>query len=134
MDTEMGFPDLDLGQRMHAYGLTLRSKPSQTALTTEGWVDFLNRVTDAIGMYPVYGAKVWTYPVDGKGGQGQTIVLPITESFLALDTWPDHRGAYLFICSCKPFDRTRVQACAETFGLVPGVEPDRTFHAELNLT
>lgn len=130
----MGFPDLTLGQRMHAYGLTLRARSPQVTLSTEEWVDFLNQVTAAIGMSPVYDEKVWTYPVDGKGGCGQTIVLPITESFLALDTWPDHRGAYLFICSCKPFDHARVQACAEAFGLAPGVEPGRHFHAELNLS
>jgi S-adenosylmethionine/arginine decarboxylase-like enzyme len=59
-------------------------------------------------MTPVHKATKYQYPVEGKGGVGFTIFQPITESFMALDAWPDHDGAYLFICSCKDFDKEKV--------------------------
>jgi hypothetical protein len=46
-------------------------------------------------------------------------VLPITESFLALDTWSDHDGAYLFVCSCRPFRSDDIDSGRRRlFGLV----------------
>jgi hypothetical protein len=60
------------------------------------------------GMAP----HVWTYPLpDGRGGEGQTAIQPLVESFLALDTWPglEHRGQrvpkiYVVLASCRPFN------------------------------
>lgn len=84
------------------------------------WMDFLGELTASLGMNPVYKPAVWHYPVSGLGGSGTTIVQPITESFLALDIWPDHGGAYLMVCSCKPFSAPAVHDVCDRFGLKTG--------------
>ena len=101
-----------LGMRMYTRGTVVVGK-----LTVDRWRDFLKALTDAIGMTPVYSPSVWKYPVAGHGGVGHTIVQPITESFICLDTWEDHNGAYLFICSCRPVDAKRLYPVIATFGL-----------------
>lgn len=76
--------------------------------SARGWRDLLEHVARAIGMSPSAPPAEWNYPMEGKGGSGLTIVQPITESFIALETWPDHGGAYLFVCSCMPIDGPRL--------------------------
>lgn len=83
---------------MHVCGVTLTGK-----LNIFQWKALLNELTRAMNMTPVHRPAVWNYPVAGAGGNGMTMVQPITESFLALDTWEDFGGAYLFICSCRDF-------------------------------
>jgi S-adenosylmethionine/arginine decarboxylase-like enzyme len=117
-----------LGSRMHAYGVVL-----QGVLSGPRWIEFLQAVAQAIGMSAVAEPAVWTYPVEGKGGTGQTIVLPITESFLALDTWADHDGAYLLVCSCRPYFSADINKVATSFGLTAELATGRRFYAELNL-
>jgi S-adenosylmethionine/arginine decarboxylase-like enzyme len=118
-----------LGLRIRSFGLVLKGQLPETR-----WLQFLSEVALAIGMNAVGDPAVWTYPVDGKGGTGQTIVLPITESFLALDTWPDHDGAYLFVCSCRPFYSADIDSVAQLFNLETGHEDNnKRFRAELNL-
>lgn len=117
-----------LGARMHSYGVVLVGKLDQLR-----WLEFLNAVATAIGMEPVGEPKVWTYPFEGKGGTGQTILLPITESFLALDTWRDHSGAYLFVCSCRPYGIIAIDICAGSFGLKPQEGTHGRFYNELRL-
>lgn len=124
----MGFPDLHLGERMHAFGVVLRGQ-----LDEDRWTRFLHALAEAIGMSAVSPPAVWTYPMHGKGGVGQTFVLPITESFLALDTWSDHQGAYLFVCSCRAFDPFAVDRVASDFDLAAEHEQNRRFYAELHL-
>jgi hypothetical protein len=125
----MGFVEPALGSRMHSFGVVLEG-----ALLTEGrWIDFLHEVAQAIGMSPVADPVVFTYPLNDKGGTGQTVFLPITESFLALDTWPDHHGAYLFVCSCRPYFSADIDRVAAEFGLKPARDNGRRFYAELNL-
>lgn len=128
-------PETPLGEKMHSLGVVLRGKPSLGVGRKQEtcWLAFLHSVAEAIGMSAVDTPAVWTYPVNGKGGVGQTIVLPITESFLALDTWPDHRGAYLFVCSCRPFDRFVVDRTARSWGMAPQCNGGGQFYAELNL-
>lgn len=118
-----------LGLRIRTFGLVLRG-----TLPENRWVQFLHEVALGIGMNAVSPPKVWTYPLDGKGGTGQTIVLPITESFLVLDTWPDHGGAYLLIGSCRTFRSEDVDAVAALFGLKTSEDDGRRFRAELKLT
>lgn len=125
----MGFPEPHLGEHMHSFGVVLRGELSESK-----WLCFLHTLTEAIGMTAAGAPAVWHYPMHGKGGNGTTIVLPITESFLALDTWPDHRGAYLFICSCKPFDQFIVDRTATRFEMAVEHGEGRKFYAELNLT
>lgn len=117
-----------LGTRMHSAGQVLQGR-----LSPERWLEFLHEVAKAIGMEAVASPAVWTYPVNGAGGTGQTIVLPITESFLALDTWLDHGGAYLFVCSCRSYCTADIGLVAERFGLKVVLHPSRRFYAELDL-
>jgi hypothetical protein len=126
---EVGAVDTGLGETIRALGMVLHGELSQTR-----WTDLLNEVTARIGMHPVAAPVIFNYPVDGgKGGNGQTQFLPITESFLVLDTWPDHRGAYLFICSCRPFFAGEVEAVAREFGLTSEHGPRARFFTQLNL-
>jgi len=117
-----------LGERMHSCGIVLRG-----ALPELHWMELLHALARAIGMTAVGQPKVWTYPIAGKGGTGQTILLPITESFLALDTWSDHDGAYLFVCSCRQYDITAIDAVAQAFGLKTSSNSGARFYSELNL-
>lgn len=117
-----------LGSRMRSFGLVLHGM-----LTEKQWKEFLVAVCDAIGMYPVGEPAVWTYPLEGKGGVGQTFVLPITESFLVVDTWSDHDGAYLFVCSCREFALGKIYDAADEMGLKASEDRDGAFMATLRL-
>ena len=122
--------DAALGARMHCAGIVLHG-----VLSSDQWLAFLHEVTSAIGMAPVASPAIWSYPTeDGKGGTGQTFVLPISESFLALDTWSDHRGAYLFVCSCRGYQTADIDAVAKAKGLRIDLRDDQRFYRELNLT
>ncbi len=101
-----------LGTRMHTQGFVLKGK-----MDLGRWQHFLCCLAEAMGMSAVAHPALWQYPIDGAGGYGATIVQPITESFLALDTWPDHDGAYLLICSCKHFTEKSIAAVARQFRL-----------------
>lgn len=122
----MPIADPALGLRMRSFGVALHGR-----LPEPRWKQLLNEVALAIGMTAVGEAAVWSYPVEGKGGTGQTIMLPITESFLVLDTWSDHDGAYLFVCSCRAFYSEDIDQVVRLFGLKPSM--DSRFRAELNL-
>lgn len=117
-----------LGARMRAFGLVLRGR-----LDEARWSDFLLALCRAIGMEPVGQPAVWSYPLHGKGGTGQTIMLPITESFLVVDTWSDHDGAYLFVCSCREFAMGSVLDVADEFGLRATTDHDGAFFHQLRL-
>jgi S-adenosylmethionine/arginine decarboxylase-like enzyme len=101
-----------LGERMFSRGIVLRGK-----LSCLRWQRFLVEAAEAMGMTAVANPALWNYPIAGAGGNGFTICQPITESFLALDAWPDHDGAYLFICSCKPFAPHCLRDVVARFGL-----------------
>jgi len=117
------------GKRMHCAGIVLKG-----TLPAERWLELLHAIAKAIGMSAVEKPAVWTYPtVSGAGGTGQTIVLPITESFLALDTWSDHDGAYLFVCSCRQYFTKDIDDVAKAFGLSVRVDIGRRFYNELDL-
>jgi len=105
--------NLPLGRRMHTRGTTLKG-----SLSTEQWHDFVKQATAAIGMEAVGVPGFWQYPVNEKGGVGFTLVQPITESFVCLDTWSDHNGAYLFICSCRPIRAAKLRQVIADFHLV----------------
>jgi hypothetical protein len=105
---------------MYSQPIVLRTHPSRRGcgvLTEDGWKVFLSECVKAMGMTPIAPAAVWRYPVEGKGGVGWTMFQPIVESFLALDIWSDHRGAYLFIASCRKFDALQLVAVIRSFGM-----------------
>ena len=82
-----------------------------------GWVRFLYGLANAIGMTLAGTPDVRRYPIGGKGGNGLTVFQPIVDSFLALDTWPDHHGVHFTIHSCKEFDAARVLTFIHAQGL-----------------
>jgi len=71
-----------------------------------------------VGMTPVLLPAVWRYPILGDvGGVGETTVQPfvyaqpLAESISmnlpgvsVTDTWHEHNGFFLILCSCRPFD------------------------------
>ena len=117
-----------LGKRMHCTGIVLHGRLAELR-----WLELMHGMAKAIGMEAVGDPKVWTYPLEGKGGTGQTILLPITESFLALDTWSDHDGAYLFVCSCRPYHTTDLDNVAVGYGLRVEMRDSERFYRELIL-
>jgi S-adenosylmethionine/arginine decarboxylase-like enzyme len=101
-----------LGRCMYQHSFTLSG-----VLSKVQWLLFMRGLTRVMGMKAVGKASIWDYPAGGMGGTGQTIVQPITDSFLAVDTWPDHKGAYLVICSCRPFNPHKVIMECKEYGL-----------------
>ena len=101
-----------LGMRMYSQSLVLRGR-----LTADDWKAFLAECAKAMGMTPIAEASIWEYPVEGKGGSGMTAFQPIVESFIALDTWPDFSGAYLFIASCRKFDVAQLVKPIQRFAI-----------------
>jgi hypothetical protein len=88
-------------------------------LPVSEWQAFLKNLVEVIGMTAVSEPVVCSYPLpNGAGGVGHSIFVPITESFVVLDTWSDHNGAYLFVCSCKPFALHDIDSVAGDFGLI----------------
>lgn len=105
----------ELGRIMYSRGMVLHGNVSKPQ-----WRRFLIVCAETLGMSPLKSGAIWKYPIGGKGGNGYTVVQPMTESFLAIDTWPDHEGAYLFICSCKEFTVASLGIVLESFGLYAG--------------
>lgn len=117
-----------LGTKMHSAGIVLRG-----SLDRDAWINFPFAVAQGIGMEAVGDPAVWDYPVEGKGGVGMTVCQPITESFIVLDTWSAHDGAYLFVCSCRGYFTADIDAVAKRFGLKVECRDDRRFYQELRL-
>ena len=88
----------ELGVSMLLVGFALRGE-----LTEEDCERFIRRLIENIGMTPSVGSTILKYPIEGRGGYGFTYFQPITESFIAVDTYDKLNGLYLVICSCKPF-------------------------------
>jgi hypothetical protein len=100
-----------LGDQLHLSAFTIRGN-----ITVENCGELLSRIVDDIGMTLAHGSTVVSYPVEGKGGVGFTVFVPITESFLILDAWPQAKKphAYLVIGSCKRFtDKAVINAILE---------------------
>ena len=96
---------------MSAYSLHGEMSPN-------AWTEFIKKLTLAIGMTPNGEPAAWQYPTHcGAGGSGQTILQAITESFIVIDTWPFHKGAYILICSCKPFELDPLYALIREYKL-----------------
>lgn len=101
-----------LGSRLQIAAWTVRGNLNEAA-----WRRLLLAVVDALKMCPAYEPMTYDYPLDGKGGVGFTVIQPITESFVVVDTWPNHGGAYLVVASCKPFRRSAAVRVLRAAGL-----------------
>jgi hypothetical protein len=80
-------------------------------------LNYSDAIIKLIGMTPMPGSLICSYPFDQKGGNGLTFFQSLTESFLAWDIWDDFAGSYLFIASCKPFVPKKVMDKLKEFGL-----------------
>ena len=88
----------ELGQHMQVALLSVAGE-----FTEDNCDTIIEGMMKRIDMTKVHYPINYHYPVDSKGGRGFTYIQPITESFIAFDVWPNFGGAYVVICSCKPF-------------------------------
>ncbi len=103
----------ELGKRVWSQNIVLSGR-----MTEDDWRAFLLEAISAMGMSASGEAACWRYPTEnGKGGLGMTICQPMTESFMVIDTWDAHDGAYLHISSCQRFNSADLTVPAQTFGL-----------------
>ncbi len=93
-----------LGEEMYLADFTLL-----TPISEERSMALVDLIIQKMDMHPAHAPAFYHYPVDGKGGVGFTHVQALTESFVAVDSWPDHGGAYLSVRSCKPFNGERLR-------------------------
>ena len=87
-----------LGERMLMVAFSIQGKTSEVK-----GKELIQKVMKQIEVNEAHKPITYYYPLAGKGGKGFTTIWPITESFIAFDAWPDHKGAYFIICSCRIF-------------------------------
>lgn len=92
-----------LGERLDVVAFTLKGDYS-----TFGAIKLVNAIINVLKMHKVHEPICYKYPTNGKGGYGFTYISPISESFIAFDSWSDFKGAYLIICSCKTVNLNKV--------------------------
>ena len=101
--------DQDLGRRMYTADFCL-----PVLIGEEQGMNIANELATVLEMTPIEHSHTWTYPVgEYKGGWGFTFVQPITESFIAIDSYLNHPACYVMIRSCKQFNIDRVRALFE---------------------
>lgn len=89
--------DSILGREMHSYTIAYRGVVADPA-------EFVLSAAEAVRMTPVADPVIFRYPTPmGQGGVGETVFLPIAESFIAVDAWPALGGGYMFVNSCREF-------------------------------
>lgn len=101
-----------LGSRLLLAGFAVKGKVDPLVAH-----NILRACIQAMDVKSVHTSCLYNYPADGKGGTGFTLIQPITESFLAVDSWPDHGGAYVVLASCKWFDPQAVKQVIIDMGL-----------------
>ena len=94
---------MKLGERMDVASLAIKGDTSK-----EAGIELVEQIVKVLGMHKAHDPICYDYPVNNTGGQGYTYIQPITESFIAFDSWPDFKGAYLIICSCKTVNLNKV--------------------------
>ena len=94
----------DLGSRLMLASFAVRGAINRKVAKV-----LIDRLVAVCGVHYVHTPVVYPYPADGKGGTGFTMLQPITESFLAVDAWPDHGGAYVVVASCQWFNIEAVE-------------------------
>jgi hypothetical protein len=83
-----------LGEKMKVLAVAVKGECGE-----ESGMKLVQELVSTIGMTITKENLLCRYPVDGKGGIGFTFFQPLTESFIAFDSWPMLDGAYLIICS-----------------------------------
>ena len=103
---------MKLGERLDVVTFSLKGDCSK-----QGAVRLVAHIIQSLGMSKAHEPVFYKYPlVDGEGGLGFTYIMPITESFVAFDSWPDFDGAYLIICSCKTVNLNKVTKNIRSLG------------------
>ncbi len=103
-----------LGYRMQVAGFALAGR-----ITPGQALELEKAVIAAVGMRTGgLSPRIWTFPFNGAGGEGETILFPahittqpLLESFatvtqpglIGIDSWKEHDLFYLLIHSCRPF-------------------------------
>lgn len=75
----MTYPEV-LGQRLTVYGYSCQGRHSRAGLKR-----YLTHIVKYCGLTPVGKPVIWGYPVDGKGGYGETVFLPFGEGQVKLN-------------------------------------------------
>ena len=94
---------MKLGERLDVVGITLKGDSS-----IQSCINLVEEIVGALDMHKVHRPTTYHYPVGELGGIGFTYIQPITESFIAIDSWSDFKGAYLIICSCRTVNLNKV--------------------------
>lgn len=102
---------MKLGERLDVVGITIKGDTSKYAAQT-----LIDNIIDVLGMKKVHYPVCYKYPVNSLGGFGFSLIQPITESFIAFDSWSDFKGAYLVICSCKTVNLNKVSKKVRAMG------------------
>jgi hypothetical protein len=102
---------MKLGERLDVVMLTLKGDSSMKSCVT-----LANELVIVLGMNKVHEPTFYKYPVNGQGGFGFTFIQPISESFIAIDSWSDFEGVYLLICSCKTVNLNKVSKKVRKLG------------------
>ena len=71
-----------LGESLRVYGWSCRG-----AIPAEGLKLRIQALVHYCGMTPVNEPMVWAYPLNGKGGVGETLFLPFGEEDKVLSRW-----------------------------------------------
>ena len=100
-----------LGERLDVATFALKGDCSRF-----GAIRLVAHIVQSLGMKKAHEPIFYKYPVEGLGGIGFTYIFPITESFVAFDSWPDFKGAYLIICSCKTVNLNKVSKNIRALG------------------
>ncbi len=93
----------DFGKRSYVSGFAFEGPSDPEAVN-----DLVLKVIDAIGMTPIFDAKIFNWVEDGVGF---IHVQCLYESCVLADVWPKHKGGYLLVVSCKKYD---LEAVAKT--------------------
>jgi hypothetical protein len=97
--------------------ITLAAFALKGLLTQETCDQISLDIMNEVGLSPVHKKIVYSYPTEGKGGNGFTMIQPVAESFFAWDVWFDHKGGYLILCSCVPFNAGVITGILSRYGL-----------------
>jgi len=102
---------MKLGERLDVVAITIKGETSELAA-----VKLIEGIIEVLGMNKVHSPTCYKYPVNGCGGFGFSYIQPISESFIAFDSWSDFGGAYLIICSCKTVNLNKVTKRIRAYG------------------
>lgn len=94
---------MEIGERKDKVDIVVKGIVTESKVFT-----LINEIIKSVGMHKSYDRVYWPYPFGKAGGVGFTAVQPITESWIAFDSYPAMDGGYLEISSCKTVNLNKV--------------------------